>query len=97
VVRQFREGDIRVMVATDLLARGLDVPDVESVINFDLPFQTEDFLHRIGRTARAGRAGKAVTFVTPSDSRMYHKIKPYLLNADEVKLDPKFEFFKARK
>jgi ATP-dependent RNA helicase RhlE len=96
VVRDLRGGELRVVVATDLLARGIDIPHVDHVINFDLPFQTEDFLHRIGRTARAGRAGHAITFVAPSDTRMYNKIKPYLQGAEEIKLDPKFEFFKAR-
>ncbi|MFM6928331.1 MAG: DEAD/DEAH box helicase [Bdellovibrio sp.] len=92
VVREFREGTIRIMVTTDLLARGLDVPHVDHVINFELPFQAEDFLHRIGRTARAGRSGRAVTFITPSDFRMYQKIKEYLADAEEIKLDPRFQF-----
>lgn len=88
VVREFREGKIRVVVATDLLARGLDVPHVECVINFELPFQGEDFLHRIGRTARAGRAGYAITFVTESESRTFAKIKKYLEGAQEVVVQP---------
>lgn len=92
VVRNFREGEIRIVVATDLLARGIDVPHVDHVINFDLPFQAEDFLHRIGRTARAGRVGNAITFVTPSDTKMYQKIKPYLQGASEVKVDEDFTF-----
>lgn len=92
VVRNFREGSIRVLVATDLLARGIDIPHVDHVINFDLPFQAEDFLHRIGRTARAGRNGNAITFVTSSDSKMFNKIKPYLQGAREVKLDVDFAF-----
>lgn len=92
VIREFREGKLRVVVATDLLARGLDVPHVDHVINFDLPFQGEDFLHRIGRTARAGRSGTAITFVTPSDFRKYNKIKPYLKDAQEIKVDSNFKF-----
>ena len=92
VVRNFREGSIRVLVATDLLARGIDVPHVDHVINFDLPFQAEDFLHRIGRTARAGREGSAITFVTSADGKMFQKIKPYLHGAREVKLDLDFAF-----
>lgn len=92
VVRNFREGTIRVLVATDLLARGIDVPHVDHVINFDLPFQAEDFLHRIGRTARAGRSGSALTFVTSADAKMYQKIKPYLQGAIETKLEPDFAF-----
>ncbi len=92
VVRNFREGTIRIIVATDLLARGIDVPHVDHVINFDLPCQEEDFLHRIGRTARAGRVGHALTFVTSADTKMYQKIKPYLQGASEMKLDPDFAF-----
>ncbi|MEK6629094.1 MAG: helicase-related protein, partial [Bdellovibrionota bacterium] len=92
VVRNFREGEIRIVVATDLLARGIDVPHVDHVINFDLPFQAEDFLHRIGRTARAGRAGNAITFVTSSDAKMFQKIKPYLQGAREIKVDAEFSF-----
>ncbi len=92
VIRQLREGTLRIVVATDLLARGIDIPHVDHIINFDLPFQAEDFLHRIGRTARAGRKGNAITFITPADKRMYDKIKPYLVGAKEVKLDTEFDF-----
>jgi ATP-dependent RNA helicase RhlE len=89
ILRDFREGKFRVLVTTDLLARGLDVSSVSLVINFDLPYKSEDFLHRIGRTARAGRSGNAVTFITPGDARMYRKIAPYLKGAEELKLSPK--------
>lgn len=88
VVREFREGKSRVIVATDLLARGLDVPHVGYVVNFDLPFNGEDFLHRIGRTARAGRGGTAITFVTESDDRTYRKIQKYLEDAEEIVVTP---------
>ncbi len=88
VVREFREGEIRVIVATDLLARGLDVAHVQTVVNFDLPFSAEDFLHRIGRTARAGRSGTAITFVTESDTRTYAKIKQYIEGAEETVVTP---------
>ncbi len=94
VLRNFRDGDIRIIVAPDLLARGIDVPHVDHVINFDLPFQAEDFLHRIGRTARAGREGQSLTFVTAQDGPMFQKIKPYLQNAREEKLVEDFEFTK---
>ncbi|GEM_PF-952422 len=97
VIREFREEKIRIVVATDLLARGLDVPHVDHVINFDLPFQSEDFLHRIGRTARAGRDGQAITFITPSDFRMYRRIKSYLEGAQEIKINPNFAFIDRSK
>lgn len=63
----FRAGKYRVMVATDLAARGLDIQDVSHVINFDLPDEAEDYIHRIGRTARMGKAGEALSLVTPED------------------------------
>lgn len=92
ILREFREGKIQVVVTTDLLARGLDIPDLEHVINYDLPYKAEDFLHRIGRTARAGKEGTAITFVTPGDGRTYRKIKVYLENATEEKLSSTFKF-----
>ncbi|CAN5592206.1 DEAD/DEAH box helicase [soil metagenome] len=84
VIREFREKELRVVVATDLLARGIDVEGVDHVINFELPLQAEDFLHRIGRTARAGRAGTAITFVTESDTRTFSKIQKYLDGVEEI-------------
>lgn len=97
VVREFREGKTRVLVATDLLARGLDVEQVGMVINIDLPFQAEDFLHRIGRTARAGRTGSAVTFVTPLDGERFKAIESYLTGAEIIKLEPQFAFTEKRR
>ncbi|MBI4280820.1 DEAD/DEAH box helicase [Candidatus Uhrbacteria bacterium] len=61
----FKSGQYRVLVATDIAARGIDVTGIELVVNFDLPDQAEDYVHRIGRTGRAGRAGRAVSFATP--------------------------------
>jgi ATP-dependent RNA helicase RhlE len=61
----FKSGKYRVLVATDIAARGIDVNDIELVINFDLPTDAEDYVHRIGRTARAGKGGHAISFVTP--------------------------------
>jgi len=62
-LNRFREGIINVLVATDVAARGIDIDEVDAVFNFDIPFEAEDYVHRIGRTARAGRTGKAHTFV----------------------------------
>lgn len=92
VLDKFRTGQIKVLVATDLLARGLDVASVELVVNYDLPPQPEDFVHRIGRTARVGRRGLAVTFLTSFEFRLYKGIKNYLQGAEEITLDPKFKF-----
>ncbi|MGA1210402.1 MAG: DEAD/DEAH box helicase [Gemmobacter sp.] len=65
----FREGSIRLLVASDVAARGLDIPAVSHVFNIDVPSHSEDYVHRIGRTGRAGRLGKALTIATPSDEK----------------------------
>lgn len=83
VMRDFRANKFQVLITTDLLARGLDVPDIELVVNFDLPHETEDFLHRIGRTARAGKKGIAITLVAPSEEKLFKKFKNYVENAEE--------------
>lgn len=95
ILREFREKKFSVLVATDLLARGLDVDHVMVVINFELPYKFEDFLHRIGRTARAGRSGEAITFVTPADERTYRKIKKFLTDAVEKTLMKDFKFLQS--
>jgi ATP-dependent RNA helicase DeaD len=64
VMRRFRDGKLEFLVATDVAARGIDVDDIEAVINYDIPRDPEDYVHRIGRTGRAGRSGKAITFIT---------------------------------
>ena len=66
-LRGFRDGQTRVLVATDIAARGLDVDAVSHVINYDVPSAPEDYVHRIGRTGRAGNTGRAITIVTPVD------------------------------
>ena len=66
-LREFRDGHTRVLVATDIAARGLDVDAVSHVINYDVPAVPEDYVHRVGRTGRAGKQGKAITIVTPVD------------------------------
>jgi superfamily II DNA/RNA helicase len=92
VLREFREEKIKIMVTTDLFARGLDVPTIQTVISYDLPYRGEEFLHRIGRTARAGRDGVAITFITPTDGRTYRRLKQYLTGAVETYLTENFEF-----
>jgi superfamily II DNA/RNA helicase len=73
-LKQFREGKIKVLVATDIAARGIDVSEIAHVINFDLPQIAEDYVHRIGRTGRAGASGKATTFITENDGRRWSDI-----------------------
>jgi superfamily II DNA/RNA helicase len=71
----FRSGKIRILISTELAARGLDVPSIQHVINYHLPQVPEDFIHRIGRTARAGAEGCALTFITPNDKQMWNGIQ----------------------
>jgi len=71
----FRSEKIRILVSTELAARGLDVPSIQHVINYHLPQVPEDFIHRIGRTARAGAEGCALTFITPNDRQMWNGIQ----------------------
>ncbi len=67
VMQSFRSGELKVLIATNVAARGLDIQDVSHVVNYDLPQNTEEYVHRIGRTGRAGRAGNAVTFISEWD------------------------------
>ncbi len=80
VLEQFREGKIRVMVATDVAGRGIHVDDVSHVINFNLPFDAEDYVHRIGRTGRAGNLGTSISFACEDDSFYIPAIEKYLGN-----------------
>ena len=61
----FRKGEVKLLIASDVAARGLDIPDVSHVFNFDVPHHADDYVHRIGRTGRAGRSGTAITIVSP--------------------------------
>jgi ATP-dependent RNA helicase DeaD len=75
VMKRFREGHAEILVATDVAARGLDVENVSHVVNYELPDDPEQYVHRIGRTARAGRKGIAISFVTPREQRLLHLIE----------------------
>ncbi len=77
VMNRFRTGGIEILVATDVAARGIDVDDVDAVVNFDIPNDVENYVHRIGRTGRAGRSGSAFTFVTPRENYKLRDIIRY--------------------
>jgi PREDICTED: probable ATP-dependent RNA helicase DDX47 isoform 1 len=74
-LNKFRSKTRNILIATDVASRGLDIPHVDFVINFDVPLQSKDYIHRVGRTARAGRCGKAVTFVSQYDVELYQRIE----------------------
>ena len=75
IMKEFRSGSSRVLITTDLLARGIDVQQVSLVINYDLPTNRENYIHRIGRGGRFGRKGVAINFVTTEDVRMLRDIE----------------------
>jgi ATP-dependent RNA helicase DeaD len=77
VIKKLKNGQVEIVVATDVAARGLDVEQITTVVNYDMPGDTEVYVHRIGRTGRAGREGKAILFVTPRQQRMKRDIENY--------------------
>jgi superfamily II DNA/RNA helicase len=86
----FKKGEVDLLVCTDVAARGLDIKDVPAVFNFDLPFNAEDYVHRIGRTGRAGASGLAVTLVTRDDSRLIADIEKLIkkkIDLEAIELD----------
>jgi len=76
-MKQFRQGAVRVLITTDLLARGIDVQQVGLVINYELPLKKENYIHRIGRAGRFGRKGTAINFVTPQDARFIKELQEH--------------------
>ena len=84
----FKQGEVDLLVCTDVAARGLDIKDVPAVFNFDVPFNAEDYVHRIGRTGRAGASGLAVTLVSPSDMRLVSDIEKLIKNKLQVEVFP---------
>ena len=84
-MKSFRDMKFRILIATDVAARGIDVPHIEHVINYDLPQMAEDFIHRIGRTARAGSKGVALSFVTKGDFAKWKEIQKILNPGKNIK------------
>ncbi|MBL0687609.1 MAG: DEAD/DEAH box helicase [Sulfurospirillum sp.] len=99
VIKAFRSSQLEILVATDVAARGLNVTDISHVFNFHMPFDPESYVHRIGRTGRAGKKGTAITLVTPNEyhsmqrigkkvgSNLNHKLVPTLLDVNKSRLD----------
>lgn len=98
VILDFKSGKINVLVATDIVARGIDIDDIEMVVNYDVPREAEDYVHRVGRTARADRDGKAITFISDKDIYKFKQIERLLEKEvekvampDELGEGPKYE------
>ena len=87
----FRKGEVRVLVATDIASRGIDVPDVSCVVNMELPLETESYVHRIGRTARAGESGAAISFVTQEERGQLKAVERFIKKSIPVDRDHPFE------
>jgi len=96
ILEQFRSGDLRIIVATDVAGRGIHIDDISHVINYDMPYEAEDYVHRIGRTGRAGQLGKAISFACESGSFFIPAIEEYIQRElvishpelEMLKLDP---------
>ncbi|WP_163194696.1 DEAD/DEAH box helicase [Clostridium thermarum] len=78
LMKYFKRGEFRILVATDVAARGIDVTDLDLIINYDVPVENESYVHRIGRTARAGKSGKAVTFAAPYEKKYLNQVEEYI-------------------
>ncbi|WP_108062184.1 DEAD/DEAH box helicase [Poseidonibacter lekithochrous] len=96
-IRAFKSSKLEILIATDVAARGLDVSDVTHVFNYHLPFDSESYVHRIGRTGRAGREGTAVSIVTPHEFRMLSKIEKTVGSKLEGKQVPNIDSVKEKK
>jgi ATP-dependent RNA helicase RhlE len=89
-LENFRRGENRVLVATDIASRGIDVPEVSAVINMELPLETESYVHRIGRTARAGESGAAISFVTADERGQLKAVERFIKKTIPIDRDHPF-------
>lgn len=88
VMSEFKRGEFRYLVATDVAARGIDIDSITHVINYDIPLEKESYVHRAGRTGRAGKTGKAITFVTPHEGKFLADIEAYIGFEIEERMAP---------
>ena len=77
IMEQFRQGEVRILLSTDLLSRGIDIQQLSLVINYDLPIEKETYIHRIGRSGRYGRKGVSINFVTDRDVEKLKELQSY--------------------
>jgi ATP-dependent RNA helicase DeaD len=96
-IEQLKKGKLDILVATDVAARGLDVQRISHVINYDIPYDTEAYIHRIGRTGRAGRHGDAILFVAPREKRMLHALEKATKNSIELMQQPSTEMINEKR
>merc|ERR1711971_786747 len=82
-IRRFKDGACNVMIATDVAARGLDISNVDFVVNYDFPLDIENYIHRIGRTGRANKKGTSITYMTPDDARFGDKVVAIMKEAEQ--------------
>ena len=97
VMENFRIGYFRYLVATDVAARGIDVDKISHVINYDVPFELESYVHRIGRTGRVGKSGQAITLFTPQEEEMIRHIEDFIEESIEIKAHPDSDLVLSRK
>jgi ATP-dependent RNA helicase DeaD len=97
VIRAFKKSSIEALIATDVAARGLDVSDVSHVFNYHIPFDSESYVHRIGRTGRAGKEGMAISIVTPSEFKALQKIQKDVGSSLESKVIPTIKDVQVKK
>ncbi|MFZ5639359.1 MAG: helicase-related protein, partial [Bacillota bacterium] len=98
VMKKFREGGVEILVATDVAARGLDIENVSHVINYDIPQDPESYVHRIGRTGRAGKTGMAISFIVPREYRQLRLIEKMInTRIKKQKLPTLADIFEVRK
>ena len=95
VMNDFRRGEFRYLIATDVAARGIDIENITHVINYDLPLDKESYVHRTGRTGRAGKRGKRSRFVTPFENRFLSEIEEYIGFRSQI-LAPQKKKFQIR-
>jgi superfamily II DNA/RNA helicase len=84
VIKSFKEGNCKVMIATDVAARGLDINNVEYVVNYDFPLDIENYVHRIGRTARSDKKGTSITLITDNEARFATKLVQILRESNQT-------------
>ena len=78
IMHEFKNNRVNMLIATDIVARGIDIDDVSLIINYDVPYEVEDYVHRIGRTARAGDEGMSITLVSPKEQKRFKQIEDFL-------------------